>query len=66
MQTRMDAMQKTTDPQARMPMMVEQMQDMQAMMKDMNAGCSMVGSMAGKGGMGMMGGGPVIAPMPAK
>jgi hypothetical protein len=58
MQTRMAAMQKSTDPQARMPMMMEQMQDMQAMMKDMNAACPMAG--------GMMRGGPANASAPAK
>lgn len=55
MQARMQVMQKTTDPQARMPMMSAQMQDMQAMMKDFNSGCPMGG---GAGGPGMMGGAP--------
>ena len=52
----MQAMHGTTDQQARMPMMNAQMQDMQAMMKDMNTGCPMMaGGMGGMGGMGTMG-----------
>ncbi|MBA3034240.1 MAG: hypothetical protein KKF85_14660 [Gammaproteobacteria bacterium] len=56
MQARMQAMQSITDPQARMPLMQAQMKDMQevqAMMKEANAGCPMAD---GKGGVGQMGG----------
>ena len=52
MQTRMRAMQQITDPQARMSMMMVQMQDMDEMMKGMN--CPMAENMGGKA---MMGGG---------
>ncbi len=53
MQVRMQAIHGTADQQARMPMMNAQMQDMQAMMKDMNTGCPMMAGGMG-GGMGMM------------
>jgi len=51
---RMEAMRRTEDPAKRMQLMEEQMSQMDAVMKDMQAS----GPMAGKkpGGMGMMGG----------
>ncbi|MFY9326820.1 MAG: hypothetical protein WAO76_02160 [Georgfuchsia sp.] len=51
MQKRMKAMEETADPKARMPLMKEQMADMQAVMKDMENSCPMA---CGKSGMHMM------------
>jgi len=66
MMGRMQAMQQTTDPQARMPIMMAQMQDMQAMMKDMGMACPMASGMGGQGmmGNGMHGGAAMGGQMP--
>lgn len=56
LQERMKAMRESTDPQARMDMMGEQMADLEAMMADV-ANCPMMsGGAPGRMGMGMMGG----------